>query len=160
MENETGKILQRAEAGDIGEALRQEGKKIVFTNGCFDILHVGHVRYLQAARDLGNWLIVGVNSDASVRHLKGEHRPIMPEGERAELLAALECVNGVIVFHEPTPEAVIAEIKPDIHVKGGDYHVDDLPEAKIVLSYGGDVVIIPYLEGKSTTNVIQKIKKM
>jgi glycerol-3-phosphate cytidylyltransferase len=154
------KIIPREEVAQFADDLRQSGKRIAFTNGCFDILHIGHVHYLQAARELGDLLIVGLNSDDSVRKLKGPTRPLTPDNERAEILSALSCVDAVVIFPESTPEALISEIKPKVHVKGGDYHVDDLPEAKIVLSYGGDVVIIPYLEGKSTTNIIEKIRQL
>ena len=131
--------------------------KVVFTNGCFDILHVGHTRYLAAARQLGDKLIVGLNSDASVRKLKGSNRPINTEADRAEVLLALKSVDEVIIFNEDTAERLIAEIKPDIYVKGGDYTLDNLPEAKIVQSYGGRVEFIPLVAGRSTTRVVEKI---
>ncbi len=151
------KIIPRGSVAKLAQELHEDGRKIVFTNGCFDILHVGHIRYLQAARDLGDVLIMGVNTDDSVKKIKGPSRPIVPEHERAEMLAALECVSYVVLFHENTPEQIISEIKPDIHVKGGDYTIDQLPEAKIVQSYGGEVVIMPTVAGKSTTNIIKKI---
>ncbi len=132
-------------------------KKIVFTNGCFDILHVGHVRYLKAAKALGDVLIVGLNTDASVKKLKGNDRPINTETDRAEVLLALEAVDHVVLFGEQTAESLIAEVKPNIYVKGGDYTLETLPEAKIVQSYGGRVEFIPMVAGRSTTNVINKI---
>lgn len=132
----------------------REGQKLVFTNGVFDILHAGHVRTLEHARTLGDLLIVGINTDASVRTLgKGPNRPINSESDRAELLAALRCVDGVVLFAEPTPEAVITVLRPEVHVKGGDYRVEDLPEASIILGYGGEIVIVPLLEGRSSSHV-------
>lgn len=141
------------------ESLRADGKRIVFTNGVFDILHVGHVRYLQAARALGDALLVGINSDASVRRLgKGPDRPINPEDERAEVIAALACVDGVAIFDEDTPHATIEVVRPDIHAKGGDYASPDaLPETALVRALGGDVVILPLVPGRSTTRLIAKI---
>ena len=136
------------------------GRRLVFTNGVFDILHAGHVQYLAAARELGDLLIVGVNSDASVRLLgKGPNRPVNPLEDRAAVLAALRCVDGVVAFDELTPERLISELRPDVHVKGGDYRVEDLPEAKIVLGYGGEVKIIPLLEGRSTTATLRKLEE-
>ena len=117
------------------EKFRQQGKKIVFTNGCFDILHAGHVRYLTAAKSFGDILIVGLNTDASVKKLKGENRPVNNEQDRAEVLLGLKAVDEVVFFGEQTAENLIAEIKPDIYVKGGDYTLETLPEAKIVQSY-------------------------
>ena len=136
---------------------RNERKKIVFTNGCFDLLHTGHVRYLKAAKKLGDVLIVGVNSDASVKTLKGKHHPIVPEEERAEIVDALKPVDYVVLFHESNPEALIQLVKPDIHVKGGDYTMADIPEAPLVKSLGGKTVILKEVEGKSTSNIIQQI---
>lgn len=138
--------------------LKAAGKTIVFTNGCFDILHVGHVRYLTAARQLGDILIVGLNSDQSVRELKGPARPVNDEDDRAEVLEALEAVDYVVIFGERTAETVVAEIKPDLYVKGGDYAVDQLPEADIVRRYGGRTVLIPEVPGRSSSNIINKIK--
>ena len=141
------------------EALRAAGRRVVFTNGVFDILHVGHVRYLQAARALGDALLVGVNSDASVRRLKGPDRPLNPEDERAEVLAALRCVDGVCVFEEDTPHALIEAVRPHIHAKGGDYQTPDaLPETPLVRSLGGDVVILQLVPGRSTTRLIERIE--
>ncbi|MCL5290695.1 MAG: D-glycero-beta-D-manno-heptose 1-phosphate adenylyltransferase, partial [Firmicutes bacterium] len=120
---------------------RQEGKKLVFTNGCFDLLHKGHVLYLNQARALGDILIVGVNSDSSVRQLKEPGRPLIPQEERALLVAALEYTDYVVIFDEDRPDRLLEAIRPDIHVKGGDYTLDRVPEAKIVSAYGGQVIL-------------------
>ena len=133
------------------------GKKIVFTNGCFDIIHVGHVRYLTTAKSFGDVLIVGLNTDESVKKLKGDSRPINNQNDRAEVLLGLKAVDYVILFGERTAENLIAELQPDIYVKGGDYTLETLPEAKIVQSYGGRVEIVNLVQGKSTTNIIKKI---
>ena len=151
------KIIQRTEVAELAAKLKSQGKKLVFTNGCFDILHVGHVRYLNAARELGDCLIVGLNSDASVRQLKGLTRPVNTEDDRAEVLAALACIDYVLVFSEETAESLVAEIRPDIYAKGGDYSVDRLPEAKVVDTYGGSTVLLPEVAGRSTTNLIRKM---
>lgn len=137
----------------------REGKKLVFTNGVFDILHAGHVDYLRKARALGDLLIVGLNSDASVRMLgKGPNRPVHVLEDRAEVLSELRCVTGVIAFEEKTPEALIAKLKPEVHVKGGDYTAEDLPETTTVQSYGGSVVILPLLPGRSTTSILMNFR--
>ena len=144
---------------DLDEVIEKvKDKQVVFTNGCFDILHVGHKRYLEEARKLGDILIVGVNSDESVRRLKGPERPINSENDRVEMLTALDCVDYVIVFEDDTPYDLINRIKPDVLVKGGDYKPDEVVGKDIVESNGGEVVIIPLVEGKSTTAVIEKIK--
>lgn len=149
--------MTRSEFSALSARLRGEGKRVVFTNGVFDILHVGHVRYLQAARALGDALLVGVNSDASVRRLKGPTRPLNPEDERAEVIAALSCVDGVCVFGEDTPHALIEAVRPNIHAKGGDYKTPDaLPEAELVRSLGGEVVILPLVPGRSTTRLLER----
>ena len=150
------KIVSNQELVSIIDTSRKF-KKIVFTNGCFDILHIGHVKYLQQAKSLGDILIVGVNSDASVRKLKGEFRPIMSEKERAEVIAALECVDYVVIFPELTPKNLIRIVKPDIHVKGGDWKAKQIPETNLVQSYGGKVVIVDEVEGYSTSEIIRKI---
>ena len=137
---------------------RREGKKVVFTNGCFDILHAGHVRYLTAAKALGDILIVGLNSDDSVQRLKGEGRPINPAEDRSEVLAGLKAVDHVIIFGEATAEALVRRLTPDVYVKGGDYSFETLPEAKIVASYGGQTVLIPMVEGRSTTQVLRRLQ--
>ncbi len=151
-------IIPREYIQDACDTVRADGGTIVFTNGCFDILHAGHVRYLTAAEAMGDFLVVGLNSDASVRRLKGEGRPIVPEADRAEVLDALRAVDIVTVFDEPTAEELVRLVKPDVYVKGGDYTVDTLPEAKIVQEAGGRVEFIPFVEGRSTTNVIERIK--
>ena len=137
--------------------LRAGGQKIVFTNGCFDILHAGHVRYLTKARSFGDCLVLGLNNDASVRRNKGPERPINNEADRAEVIGALRAVDYVVLFGEQTAEALIAKVRPDVYCKGGDYTLDTLPEARIVHSYGGRVEFIDMVEGCSTTNVIKKI---
>jgi D-beta-D-heptose 7-phosphate kinase/D-beta-D-heptose 1-phosphate adenosyltransferase len=136
------------------------GKKVVFTNGCFDIIHPGHIYYLNKARSLGDVLIVGLNSDTSVKSLnKGEERPIHPQDNRSEVLASLICVDYICIFDEETPFELIKKVKPDILVKGGDYTIDKIVGADFVQSYGGKVEIISYLEGYSTTNILNKLRK-
>ena len=132
-------------------------RTVVFTNGVFDILHAGHVDYLSKARLLGDVLIVALNTDSSVSKLKGPSRPINTLADRMTVVGALRCVDCVVSFDEDTPESIIDEIKPDIHVKGGDYTVESLPESKIVQSYGGKVVIMPLLEGRSSTGIIDRL---
>lgn len=142
----------------IDELLASRANKvIVFTNGVFDILHAGHVDYLTKARSLGDCLVVALNTDSSVSRLKGPTRPVNSLSDRMAVIAALRCVDCVVSFEEDTPEQVISEIKPDIHVKGGDYSVESLPESRIVHEYGGKVVILPLLEGRSSTRVIDKL---
>lgn len=136
----------------------RKNKKVVFTNGCFDLLHVGHVRYLKQAKTLGDILIVALNTDASVRKLKGLERPVQLENDRAEILSSLVCVDYTFLFDEETPEKVIQEIKPDILVKGGDWKVDQIVGGKFVQSYGGQVRSLPFVDGKSTTNLITKAR--
>ncbi len=161
-----GVILQLADLALFGEQYRTRGMRVVFTNGHFDLLHVGHVRYLQAARACGDALVVGVNDDASTTVRKGVSRPIVPVGERAELLAALRCVDAVVVFAGLTADQPIALLKPAIYVKGGDYAITDdeermgkmrLPEAPFVRAYGGAVVTIPLVPGRSTTDIERAI---
>jgi len=136
--------------------LRSQNKKIVFTNGVFDLLHVGHVRYLQEARALGDALVIGVNADASVKRLKGPTRPVQNEQDRAEILAALACVDFTVIFTEDTPANLIQQVKPDILVKGGDWKVDQIVGAPFVMSYGGQVMSLQFINGKSTTQIIAK----
>jgi rfaE bifunctional protein nucleotidyltransferase chain/domain len=159
----TRKLLKRSELAEVVASDKLKGLSVVFTNGCFDILHVGHIRYLQDARALGDRLIVAVNSDESVRKLKGEARPIIRENDRVELLAALECVDYVTIFADDTPVETILAVKPTIHCKGGDYEAEALPETPFVRCVGGRVEIIPFSstssEGFSTTNIIGKIKQ-
>ena len=153
------KILHRDELAAIVRHRQQAGERAVFTNGCFDLLHLGHVRYLQEARSLGDFLILGLNSDESTHQLKGPRRPLVPEMERAEILAALICIDYVTIFSEPTANALVGLLQPAIYVKGGDYagaqgNVPDtsrLPEAKVVQEYGGIVRLIPYVPHHSTT---------
>lgn len=152
-------LVDEKDIGRLCEILRSGGMKVVFTNGCFDILHAGHVRYLQAARSLGDCLVLGLNTDASVRENKGDSRPINNEQDRAEVVGALESVDYVVLFGERTAESIIAKVRPDVYVKGGDYTLDTLPEAKVVQGYGGHVAFVDMVEGRSTTNVIEKIKK-
>jgi rfaE bifunctional protein nucleotidyltransferase chain/domain len=137
-------------------ALRARGGRLVLTNGCFDLLHVGHVRYLQAARRLGDLLAVGVNSDASVRALKGPARPLVPAAERAEVLAALACVDAVVVFDALTAEPLAAALQPEVYVKGQDYTEATLPEARVVRQYGGTVALLPTVPGASTTALVER----
>jgi len=168
-----GKLVSLTQAQSIRQTLGRRGKTVVFTNGVFDLLHVGHVRYLQAARELGHALFVGLNSDQSAQRLKGPGRPLMPQAERAEILCALACVDYVIIFDEPTAERILEALQPDVYVKGGDYagettHAGQtglasretskaLPEAPVVESYGGRLVILPYTPGHSTSQIIASI---
>jgi rfaE bifunctional protein nucleotidyltransferase chain/domain len=153
-----GTVLTREALGEHIEGLRKQGKSIVTTNGCFDILHVGHVRILKQSKALGDILVVGINSDASVRNLKGPERPINNQDDRAELLSSLECVDIVSIFDEGTPVEFIKVVKPDIHVKGADYKPQDLEETPVVESLGGRVEILPLVPQKSTTSLVQKIR--
>jgi D-beta-D-heptose 7-phosphate kinase/D-beta-D-heptose 1-phosphate adenosyltransferase len=136
---------------------RAAGRRVVFTNGCFDILHRGHVRYLRQARTLGDVLVVAVNSDESVRRIKGPGRPIIPAEDRAAVLAALSVVDHVVIFAEETPVRLVAAVRPDVYVKGGDYRAEALPEAAVVWGYGGEVRILPYLPGRSTTAILARV---
>jgi rfaE bifunctional protein nucleotidyltransferase chain/domain len=151
------KILQREELKKTVRALKDAGKKIVFTNGCFDLLHLGHVRYLEAARAEGDVLVIGVNSDRSVHEIKGPNRPVVPQDERAEVLAALACVDFVTVFDEPDPLETIRALLPDVLVKGADWAKDAIVGKELVEEYGGRVVRVPLTEGASTTKIIEKI---
>ncbi|WP_413290082.1 D-glycero-beta-D-manno-heptose 1-phosphate adenylyltransferase [Bdellovibrio sp. HCB337] len=140
-------------------AYKSQNKKIVFTNGCFDLLHVGHVRYLQEARKLGDILVIGVNSDASVKRLKGPTRPVQIEADRAEILAALGCVDFTVIFTEDTPEKLIKAVKPDILVKGGDWKIEQIVGSDFVIANGGKVMSLQFVDGKSTTKLIEKAQK-
>lgn len=151
------KIIDRDKVKLLSESLKAAGKTIVFTNGCFDILHAGHVRYLAGARALGDCLIVGLNSDQSVQTLKGPTRPVNFQDDRAEVLAALAVVDYVVVFNEVTAENLVADIKPDIYAKGGDYTVEKLPESKIAAAHGGRTVLVPEVPGRSSSSIIKKI---
>ena len=152
-----GQIVKREDLPQLLNDLKTQGKTVVTTNGCFDILHVGHVRYLQKTKTFADKMIVCLNSDVSVKKIKGPDRPINNENDRAEILGALACVDYVVLFDESSPEGLLGEIKPDVHTKGADYTLDTLPEAKIILANGGRVEFISFVEGKSTTNVIKKI---
>jgi D-beta-D-heptose 7-phosphate kinase/D-beta-D-heptose 1-phosphate adenosyltransferase len=142
------------------EALRSEGRTVVFTNGCFDLLHPGHVRYLAEAQSLGDVLVVALNSDRSVRLLKGEGRPILNELERAQVVAALQAVDFVIIFDEETPRELVAKLLPDVLVKGGDWSLDEIIGRDEVEAAGGKVLSLPYVEGSSTTDIIERIKNL
>ena len=152
------KLWSRERAGKEAEGVRSSGRRIVFANGAFDLLHVGHVRYLQAARREGDFLVVGVNSDSSVRLSKGSGRPILPEGERAEIVAALACVDAVVVFSEASPADLILEVRPEIHAKGTDYTRDTVPEKSVVESYGGEVRIVGDPKDHATTDLISRVR--
>ncbi|HEX8160779.1 MAG TPA: D-glycero-beta-D-manno-heptose 1-phosphate adenylyltransferase [Pyrinomonadaceae bacterium] len=152
------KILSRDAAAEARARLRSEGRRLVFTNGCFDLLHVGHVRYLREARRLGDALIVAINSDRAVRELKGAGRPVMTAEERAEVLAALEAVSYVTVFDELSPRRLIARLLPDVLVKGGDYALSEIHGREEVEAAGGRVLALPFVEGASTTDIIGRIK--
>lgn len=153
------KVLSREELLRVLAMDRTKGKRIVFTNGCFDLMHIGHTRYLQAAKALGDVLVVGVNSDASVRRLeKAPDRPIIPEAQRAEVLAALACVDYVEIFDEPDPLALITALQPDILVKGGDWAIDRIVGRHVVEARGGMVRTIPLVPGVSTTGLLQRIR--
>ncbi len=153
------KIKERKELLRIVKNLKTKGKRIVFTNGCFDLLHVGHVRYLEEAKALGDVLVVGVNSDSSVRKLKGPKRPILPEKERTEILSALGCVDYVTIFNEVDPLKLITSLKPSLLVKGGDWTREQIVGREVVERSGGELIIIPFVKGASTSNVIDTILK-
>ena len=151
------KIKDKESLRGILEGLKAKGKRIVFTNGCFDLLHIGHIRYLEKAKSLGDILVVGVNSDRSVQRLKGPDRPILPEEERAEILSGLGCVDYATVFDEPTPLDLISSLRPHILVKGGDWAKETTVGREVVEKLGGEVIILPFVEGSSTSNLIDTI---
>jgi D-glycero-beta-D-manno-heptose 1-phosphate adenylyltransferase len=155
----TSKILSREALLEAAARQRAAGNAIVFANGAFDLLHVGHVRYLEAARCEGDWLVVGVNSDRSVRAGKGDARPILPQEERAEIVAALECADAVVVFDEETPAALLAALKPEVHAKGTDYTPETVPERQVVASYGGKTAIVGDPKDHATSDLIERIRK-
>lgn len=155
-----GEVVARSELTRRVDALKRDGRRVVFTNGCFDILHPGHVRMLEKARSLGDALIVGINSDSSVQEIKGPQRPLIPEDERAELLAALEAVDFVTVFDEPTPRELIAAILPAVLVKGSDWGPDEIVGREEVEAAGGEVISIPLEVGYSTTKLIERIRRL
>ncbi len=152
-------VSNRARLAELRDAHRRAGRRVVFTNGCFDILHRGHITYLGRAKALGDILIVGVNSDEGIRRLKGPSRPINTLEDRIQVLAALSCVDHVIPFDEDTPCQLIEVVRPDIFVKGGDYTRDRLPEAELVESLGGVVRILPFIADRSTTDIIERIRR-
>jgi rfaE bifunctional protein nucleotidyltransferase chain/domain len=152
-----GRLLDLAQAVQWREALHARGRTVVFTNGCFDVLHAGHVEYLAWARSQGDALIVGLNEDDSVRQIKGRARPILSFPDRAELLLALRSVDAVVGFGERTPEVVLERIRPDVHVKSAQYREDELPERSVVLRHGGRIALAPHCAGKSTTETIARI---
>lgn len=154
-----GEVVKRENIRDIVKKLQESGKTVVTTNGCFDILHVGHVRYLQKTKEFADYSIVLLNSDKSVKEIKGEGRPIYNEKDRAEILCALSCVDYVVLFDESSPRDLLDEIKPDVHTKGADYNCKNLPEADVILKNGGRLEFISFVEGKSTTNTIKTINK-
>ncbi len=155
----SSKILDAGACRKLVERARSRGEKIVFTNGCFDIIHRGHCSYLKQAASYGDLLIVGLNSDASVRRLKGEGRPLNPQADRAYVLASLEVVDAVVVFDGDTPKELIEELSPHVLVKGSDYTVEQIAGAEWVLSHGGEVKLIPLVEGRSTTSLLERIRK-
>jgi len=153
------KILFRVELLSRAARERAAGRRVVFANGAFDLLHAGHIRYLRAARAEGDWLAVGINSDDSVRRSKGASRPIVPEAERAEIIAALACVDAVTVFEEDSPAALLAALAPDVHAKGTDYTPDSVPEREVVAAYGGRTAIVGDPKDHATTDLIERIRR-
>lgn len=153
-----GKLKNLNEIADIAAQARKNGQSVVFTNGCFDILHRGHVHILRQAKANGDLLIVGINSDRSVKSIKGASRPILPETDRVELIAAMEMVDYVVLFDEPDPYRLIAAIKPNVLAKGGDWSADKIVGADVVAENGGRIAVIPYLQGSSTTEIIERIR--
>lgn len=153
-----GQLLRRDNVAEFVHNLQKSGKTIVATNGCFDILHVGHVRYLQTTKSFADYSIVLLNSDKSVRSIKGEGRPVNNENDRAEILCALSCVDYVVLFDEDSPRNLLDEIKPDVYTKGADYNMETLPEADIMIKNGTKVEFINFVEGRSTTKTIEKMK--
>jgi D-glycero-beta-D-manno-heptose 1-phosphate adenylyltransferase len=156
-DNFFGRLLDVEAALRWRDEMRAHGKRVVFTNGCFDVVHAGHVNYLAWARAQGDALIVGLNSDASVRKLKGERRPLVPFEDRATVLRGLRSVDVVVEFGERTPEVLLDRIRPDVHVKSAQYREDELPERTIVLQHGGEIRLAPHLAGRSTTDIIAQI---
>ncbi len=152
-----GQLISRNNISEFVAKLHKAGKTVVTTNGCFDILHVGHVRYLQKSKSFGDYLIVLLNSDKSVKSIKGDDRPVNNELDRAEVLCALNCVDFVVIFDESSPAALLDEIKSDVYTKGADYTMDTLPEKDIMIKNGTKVEFIEFVQGKSTTNIINKI---
>src|SRR5579872_3734692 len=157
MDERFAPLVEVEEAVRWRERRRSSGARVVFTNGCFDIIHAGHVRYLAWAREQGDALIVGLNSDDSVRRIKGENRPIVPFEERARVLCALRSVDAVVGFGELTPEVILDRLRPDVHVKSAQYREDELPERDVVLQHGGEIRLAPHVAGTSTTDTIARI---
>lgn len=155
-----GQLVKRENIRDIVKEIQCKGQTVVTTNGCFDVLHVGHVRYLTQTKTYADYSIVLLNSDKSVRSIKGEGRPINNENDRAEVLCALSCVDYVVLFDEDSPRDLIEEIKPDVHTKGADYSVETLPEADVIIKNGGRIEFITFVEGKSSSNTIEKMEKL
>jgi D-beta-D-heptose 7-phosphate kinase / D-beta-D-heptose 1-phosphate adenosyltransferase len=153
------KIKAKEDIRRIVDNLKAKGKRIVFTNGCFDLLHVGHIRYLEEAKALGDILVVGINSDQSVRRIKGSYRPILPEEERAEILSGLGCVDYVTIFDEADPLELISSLQPHVLVKGGDWTQETTVGKEVVERSGGEVIILPFVQGASTSNLIETILK-
>jgi len=155
------RVLTLPELVEFRRGWRESGQRLVLTNGTFDLLHIGHVRYLEAARKLGDVLVVGINSDESVRRYKGPGRPVVPHEERAEIVAALRCVDYAIIFNEPTASALVEALQPDVYAKGGDYSPGSkpLPEAELVRANGGEVRIVPYVEGHSASELIKRVNE-
>lgn len=152
-------VIPRKDLAALGERLRREGRRIAFANGCFDLLHVGHVRYLQGAREQGDVLVVGINSDRSVTALKGPGRPVLSAEARCELVAALECVDYVVVFDEPNAESVLRELRPDVHCKGTDYSEENVPEREVMKALGGVVRIVGDTKNHSTRELLARMAK-
>jgi len=152
-----GQVVSLKKLKELREKWKKQGKKLVFTNGCFDLLHLGHIRYLKKAKSLGDFLVVGLNSDRSVKKIKGEKRPILPEKERAEILSSLWFVDYVVLFDEETPERLLRELEPDVLVKGADWKLKEIVGAELVRSRGGMVRRIPLYKNRSTTSVIDEI---
>lgn len=157
--NKTAPIYSREELIERVEAEREKGRQIILANGCFDLFHVGHIRYLEGAKELGGFLVVGINSDRQVRGLKGNDRPFMPENERAEILSNLRPVDAVTIFDEPTVEQLILAIRPDFHAKGTDYTIDTVPEREIIASVGGKVAIVGDPKDHSSSEMIGRLGK-
>jgi rfaE bifunctional protein nucleotidyltransferase chain/domain len=152
-----GRLINKEELQAVLDKIKKEGKTLAVTNGCLDILHVGHVRYLNMSSTCADYLMVLLNSDKSVRAIKGESRPINKEEDRAEVLSALNCVDYVMFFDENSPAKLLEEIKPDVYTKGADYNLETLPEAKSIQSYGGKIAFIDLVEGVSTTKILEKL---
>lgn len=152
-------IFEAAEAVEFREALRARGKRVVFTNGVFDLVHAGHVAYLAWAREQGDALVLGLNADVSVRALKGPERPLVPFADRAAVLAGLRSVDAIVGFSERSPEILLDALRPDIHVKSAQYRIEDLPERLVVLQHGGEIRLAPHLAGKSTTDIVAEIRR-